>query len=163
MDTLNYLAYGSNLLRARLAARIPIVATAGTFEWRDWALVWNKRGKDGSAKCNVLPQAGARVWVAVYVIPARAKATLDEIEGAGHGYRVDTLETCLFGTCFFYRAEPAAAAADLMPFDWYQELVVAGARAHGFPADYVRELLAVRTQTDTDQARLAQHRALMRE
>ena len=43
MITVNYLAYGSNLFPPRLAARIPIVATAGVVALAGWRLEFTKR------------------------------------------------------------------------------------------------------------------------
>ena len=46
---------------------------------------------------------------------------------------------------FTYHANPARIDAALRPFDWYKDYVVRGAREHGLPADYIRELEVVGT------------------
>ena len=48
-----------------------------------------------------------------------------------------------------------------VPFDWYRDLVVAGAIEHGLPAHYVAELARVSALPDPDAARAARARRLL--
>jgi cation transport regulator ChaC len=157
MHTLHYLAYGSNLFPPRLAARIAIHGVAGVVTMADTQLVFHKRGADGSGKCTLLPCNGATAYGVVYRIDAADRDTLDRIEGVGHGYRVETLRDTALGECFFYRAETSALDTRLMPFDWYHAYVLAGARHHGLPGDYLAAIAAVATLIDTDVARRAEN------
>jgi hypothetical protein len=104
---------------------------------------------------------GALAWGAVYRLPPTARATLDRIEGAGRGYRVETMDLAGHGRCWLYRAEDDAIDPTLVPFDWYHALVLAGARHHGFPADYLAAIAAVATRVDDDALRRRQHFALL--
>jgi len=153
MTTLNYLAYGSNLFPPRLADRIAIVDIAGIVRLHATRLAFHKRGADGSGKCSLLPGADAEAYGVVYRIGTADKATLDRIEGVGHGYRVESLMDATLGECFFYRAEDSALDARLLPFDWYHAYVVAGARHHGLPPDYIAAIAAQPTQLDDDVRR----------
>lgn len=153
MTTLRYIAYGSNLLPARLAARIPIVAVHGTVALPDYALDFTKRGGDGSGKCHLEPRPGAHAWGVVYEIAVAHRATLDGIEGFGKGYDEAWLNLPRHGRCFFYAANPDYVDPSLVPFDWYKAFVVEGARAHGLPADYLAALEAVTALRDPDEAR----------
>ena len=157
MTTLNYIAYGSNLFPPRLAARITIRGVAGTIALPGYRLAFNKRGADGSGKCNLQPCHGERAHGVVYQIETLAKPTLDRIEGVGHGYRVDLWRDALGGECFFYRAEESALDDALQPFDWYHAYVLAGARQHALPSDYVAAIAAVATQVDHDASRRAEN------
>ena len=159
MTTINYLAYGSNLLPARLAARIAIRAVVGMVSLADTRLAFHKRGADGSGKCTLLAAAGAQAYGVVYRIDTADKVILDRIEGLGHGYRVEWLCDAVLGECFFYRAEEAALDAGLQPFDWYHAYVLAGARHHGLPAEYVAAIAAVATRVDGDAGRRAENYA----
>ena len=161
MHTLHYLAYGSNLFPPRLAARIAIHGVAAVVPMADTQLVFHKRGADGSGKCTLLPCDGATAYGVVYRIDAADRDTLDRIEGVGHGYRVETLCDAVLGECFFYRAEASAIDTRLVPFDWYHAYVLAGARHHGLPDDYLAAIAAVATVVDSDAARRAENFALL--
>jgi len=161
MHTINYLAYGSNLLPARLAARVRIVAERGVVAIPDHALSFTKRGRDGSGKCTLVPCGGALAWCAVYAIAADDKPALDAIEGVGKGYAVHWRDCPPHGSCFLYLATADALVPDLPPYTWYQALVLAGARHHSLPADYLAAIAAVPAIADSDSARAAQHAALL--
>ena len=159
MDTLNYLAYGSNLLPARLAARIAVRGVAGVVALPDRALAFDKRGADGSGKAHLVAAPGETAWGVVYRIAADDKPTLDRIEGVGHGYDVEIVVAPGIGPCFLYSARAAARAAGLLPFDWYLAYVLEGARHHLLPDDYRARLATVRTRRDPDDARRAENYA----
>jgi hypothetical protein len=127
----------------------------------DHALRFHKRGRDGSAKCDVLPEPGARVHGVVYRVDAADRPALDRSEG---GYdRVDVVLQLAAGTCraFTYRARPAFVDPGLRPYDWYRDVVCLGARHQGLPPDYVAMLEAVPAQPDPDAARAAGGAALV--
>jgi gamma-glutamylcyclotransferase len=157
MTTLNYLAYGSNLFPPRLAARITILSVAGAITLPGYELRFNKRGADGSGKCNLQACAQAQAHGVVYRIASADKPTLDRIEGVGHGYVVELWRDASLGECFFYRAQASALDDTLRPYDWYHAYVLAGARQHGFPASYIAAIAAVPTQGDDDAARRAEN------
>ena len=159
MITVNYLAYGSNLFPPRLAARIPIVATAGVVALAGWRLEFTKRGKDGSGKCNLRRDPGDCAYGVVYRIAVADQAILDCIEGRGRGYDLGWLELPAHGPCFFYCAPTAACDERLRPYDWYHAYVLAGARAHGLPPAYVGQIAAVEWQLDPDNDRRAENLA----
>ncbi len=159
MPTLNYLAYGSNLFPPRLAARIAVRGVVGQIALPDTQLIFHKRGADGSGKCSLLTRAGAMAHGVVYRIDTADRATLDRIEGVGHGYAVETLDDPEFGPCFFYRAETAALDDTLLPYDWYHAYVLAGARHHALPAAYVAAIVAVPTVVDPDVTRRVENMA----
>ncbi|MGE0858417.1 MAG: gamma-glutamylcyclotransferase family protein [Gammaproteobacteria bacterium] len=161
MDTLNYLAYGSNLWPPRLAARVSVLASLGKVALPGQTLAFTKRGADGSGKCHLASAAAATAWGVVYRIPAQDKPVLDRIEGVGHGYAVAQVEVAAHGLCFVYQALATALDPRLRPFDWYRAYVLAGARHHGLPSDYIEAIASTPTVSDTDAARDAQNRACL--
>ncbi len=163
MDTVNYIAYGSNLYPPRLLARIPIVETIGMVELPGWALKFNKLGGDGSGKCNLAERASATAFGAVYIIRPPDKLILDRIEGLGRGYRDQWIEIAPIGRCVFYRATETTIDTRLKPYDWYKGFVLAGARLHGFPQTYVDAIDAVPSQPDPDAARHADNDRILRQ
>ncbi len=157
MTTINYLAYGSNLFPPRLAERIAICGVVGIALLPDTRLAFSKRGADGSGKCCLLAGVGAQAYGVVYRINTADQAQLDHIEGVGHGYRVESHVDAVHGACFFYRTEESALDAALLPFDWYHAYVLAGARYHRLPADYVAAIAALNTVVDNDAQRRAEN------
>ena len=60
-----------------------------------------------------------------------------------------------------YLADPQYIDNALQPYTWYKELVVHGARAHGFPRAYVDEIAAMPAIADPDQGRAQSHFSLI--
>jgi gamma-glutamylcyclotransferase len=154
-------AYGSNLLISRIRERVPGVRLVGAAVLAGHALRWHKVGQDGSGKCDVVALSGSEVHGVLYDIPIGEKPRLDAAEGLGHGYeergvvvRVAEADRA----CTLYQATHVDAA--LPPYSWYKALVLAGARQHALPANYVAMLEAVTAVQDGDAARHEKHMAL---
>lgn len=163
-ELLHYLAYGSNLHPQRLRRRTPSAELAGTVPLPGWRLYFNKLSHvDGSGKCHILHTGESTdlVYAAVFRLSPEDKPALDKIEGLGHGYSEHTLNIERFGKVFLYLAEPDAARDPVKPFDWYKQLVAAGARYHGFPDDYISTIQATESKSDPDSARHHEHLALL--
>jgi hypothetical protein len=146
--SVNVFAYGSNLSRRRIETRIGPVEVVAVARLDGHCLRFHKRGRDGTGKADAFStnDQGDRVWGVVYAMSQAAKRELDRIEGVGQGYR--SAGACLTTsegepvTAWVYLAEPGWIDPSLVPAAWYRELVIAGAREHGLPADYVAELVA---------------------
>ncbi len=157
---MKYAAYGSNLHPFRLSQRTPTARLIGTAHLPDWSLRFCKRSKDASGKCTIVAGSGG-VHVAIFDISADDKRVLDRIEGLGNGYAEIPLFIPGFGNCRSYVAEASHIDETLAPYDWYRELVLAGARTHGFPAEYVRRIESVAAVPDPDPRRHADQWALV--
>jgi hypothetical protein len=157
---IRYAAYGSNLHPLRLTERLSSARLIGTALVRERTLEFHKRSVDGSAKCTIL-EGGEGVHVAVYDISGSDKDRLDEIEGVGRGYSDERIDVPGFGLCATYVAEPTHLVTDLRPYGWYQALVVAGCRFHGFPAHYIERIASVVSVEDPDDVRRASNDALV--
>ena len=156
-------AYGSNMLWRRLRARVPSARPLGTAILHGHRLHWHKSGRDGSGKCDVVPtaEAGHAVHGVLYEMLAAEQPALDLAEGLGAGYDLKQVEVEARDgpvTAFLYQA--TLTDPDLRPYHWYKAIVVAGAREHGLPADYVARLEAALAIDDPDAARHAEHIAL---
>ena len=55
-----YFAYGSNLVMARLRARVPVFGLIGPARLPAMRLTFDKRGSDGSGKANLVEDAAFR-------------------------------------------------------------------------------------------------------
>ncbi len=159
MGTIRYFAYGSNMLTQRLQQRCKSARAVGP-SWVDgYILVFHKRSKDGSGKATLLKanDASARVYGVIFSIDAGEKAALDRAEGAGYvciedfnvftapGLRVDAIT---------YLASPKSSDTALVPYDWYRDLVIAGARQNALPDDYVQGLEVIAVEPDPNPDRL---------
>lgn len=158
-------AYGSNMLSARLRERVPSAKAIGIGRLPGHALRWHKRGSDGSGKCDIEKTGQARdvVWGVLIELDAAEKPALDRAEGLGKGYverRVSVITdhgsvkaSAYVGT----GRDPA-----IKPYDWYKDLVIAGAREHGLPEPYLRQLEHVQANRDPNPARSALNDKLLR-
>lgn len=83
MKSLHYLAYGSNLHPLRLMERVPSARLIGVTEITGYQLRFHKRGKDGSAKCDLCwsDDRKSSVFGAIYRIASNEKPILDRAEG----------------------------------------------------------------------------------
>lgn len=155
-----YAAFGSNLHPGRLTRRLPGAELLGPGFVADRSLRFFKKSVDGSGKCCLLAP-GDGVHVAVYSFDDASKALLDDIEGVGRGYELATLDVPGFGDCYTYAADPDYVDPNLLPYDWYRDLVVVGCRRLGFPHEYVRRIETQACIPDPDEARAAANRSLV--
>ena len=166
MDRIYYFAYGSNLHPPRLAERVPSSRLHGLARLRGHRLVFHKRGGDGSGKCNVHPTGKLQdiVHGAVFSMARAEMRLLDRVEGVGHGYWRVARPLSVAGRpirVFYYLAQADFIQENLAPFDWYHALVLAGARGHRFPADYLHRIAAIVTVQDPDTRRAHHHHRLL--
>ena len=161
---LHYFAYGSNLHPARLRARVPSAEVVEVAVLPDRALRFCKRSEDGSAKCTLVPELGSRAFGAVYRIDEADKPLLDCIEGLGQGYDEAWQWLPLNDgvvRVFHYVATDDYIDRSLQPYHWYKNLVLAGARRHGFPGPYLGTIEKIASIEDPDPSRRAKNEAIL--
>lgn len=151
----HYFAYGSNMLveRLRAAHRAPSARPVSHARLEGWRLRFDKRSKDGSGKCHLEPQPGACVHGVVYRLDENDFRTLDLAEGVGSGYQRQRIRKILLGdgtkvNAFAYLAEPGHVVDSLRPYDWYRDLVLAGAEQHQLPQDFILQLKQIDARPD---------------
>ncbi|MBT8088370.1 MAG: gamma-glutamylcyclotransferase [Gammaproteobacteria bacterium] len=149
---MRYAAYGSNLHPLRLSARIASAKFITTAFLPGRSLHFHKRSKDGSGKCNIV-SGSEGVHVAVYDVSTEDKKILDKIEGVGMGYLQRELDVPDVGLCASYVAAATHVDNSLLPYDWYRELVLLGARAQRFPEAYIDAIAAIPCREDPDVGR----------
>jgi gamma-glutamylcyclotransferase len=133
-----YFAYGSNMHSTRMRTRVDAARLRGVARLADMRLVFDKLGRDGSAKANLSPAPGVEVWGVVWCLPLAAWTHLDRFEG---GYRRIAVEVELADGRL--RAETYVSrllAHDPRPLASYLGWIRDGAREHGLPAGYVAQL-----------------------
>ncbi len=153
-----YFAYGSNMLTSRIRdrRRCPSAKVLGMAELRGYKLRWHKKSSDGSGKCDIIggKKPDISVFGVLYEISSSEKENLDKAEGLGAGYEEIEVEV-LFGLELVKAIANKATKINpvLRPYSWYRELVVAGAKEHGLPPDYIARLESVSATEDHDRNR----------
>lgn len=152
-----YFSYGSNMSARRMLARVPTARRAEQALLPSHRLVFHKRGRDGSAKCDAhyTGRVEDKVVGVLFELPAAGKSMLDRYEGLGRGYaqkqvRVRT-ENGIWVRAMTYYATHIDSL--LQPFSWYKIHVLTGARENRLPAAYVRTIKRVATIDDPDPER----------
>jgi gamma-glutamylcyclotransferase len=167
-DTFLYFAYGSNmsLRRITVATRAPSAKLLGPASIAGHRLTFDKVGADGSGKadCERTGDLTDRVHGALFVADTADLAALDHAEGTtgtAPGYRRTEVVVWTEGgpkKAMTYLG--ITKRADLLPYPWYVNHVLVGARELGLPQDYLADLGRLQTQPDSDPARVARESAL---
>ena len=166
MAKTHYIAYGSNLHPLRLAERVPSARAVGVVEMPGHRLAFHKRSVDGSAKGHIYTDEVRHLtaYGVLYEFDVEDKPHLDAAEGPGYRERIAKYpvngETY---RSFTYIARSTHIAPDLAPYHWYKELVLAGARYHGFPGQYIARIEATPSTGDPDPARAERYDDLLRQ
>ncbi len=152
-----YFSFGSNMSSKRLQARVPSARALGSARLDQHRLCFHKRNLDGSAKADALftGEDEDQLHGVLFDIAPEDKSLLDAKEGLGHGYeekraRVWTADES-WQDCFLYYATDIDPT--LLPYSWYLEHVLRGAREHALPALWLRFLESIPHCPDPDPAR----------
>ncbi|MHA7827552.1 MAG: gamma-glutamylcyclotransferase family protein [Roseovarius sp.] len=161
-----YFAYGSNMLPARLQARCSSARVIGTGTALSFDLEFSKPGKDGSGKATLITSEvkSSTTPGVLFDIDMAELQSLDRAEGAGYGYdRVDNFRITCASTGDIINATTYLASKtdpDLVPFDWYLALVLAGSHQNALFDAHQTRLRAVSHVIDTDKRREGRAEAL---
>lgn len=164
--TFLYFAYGSNMLKRRLAERTPSATRLGVATAEGYRLTFDKVSaqKPGrSGKCNIArtDDGSGLVYGVLYSINTSEEAALDAAEGLGKGYEKSTLQVRTDSgskTATVYLATSRDPA--LQPYHWYKGHVVAGAVENRLPEEYIVKIKAVQSKDDEDDDRRVREEAL---
>lgn len=159
-----YFAYGSNLHPLRLQERVPSAVLIGVAGYQGHRIVFEKRGRDGSGKCTLVnTDCDEDVsYGAIFTLDPEHKRILDRYEGPGYRERQITVHSEGRNyTCFSYFARSSHRSIQLLPYHWYKQLVLAGARYHRFPEYYISALESIDSIEDSDENRRQKHAVLI--
>jgi len=157
MQEIVYFAYGSNMSSRRLRYRVPNARVIGRGVLSGYRLAWHKQGSDGSGKCDIVAAHPAEVVYGVlYRLSPEHKPRLDRAEGLGHSYAQCQVEARLLDeedsvsavTYYALKIDPT-----YLPFSWYRDHVLIGAREHGLPDHYIAMIENVPVFEDPDRGR----------
>jgi hypothetical protein len=150
----------------RLLERVPSAQWVGVTELRYHRMAFQKRGRDGSSKCNLVctGEEFDGVHGAIYQMDSFHKQALDGFEGNGNGYLDSQITVELHGkehSCFTYFAQQSYIENNLKPYHWYKNLVVLGAKHLQFPDGYVRSIELIESVEDLNETRRKHHELLI--
>ena len=138
-----YFAYGSNMSTRRLLARVPGVRVLGRAHVDGWRLAFNKPGRDGTGKANLVAATAGTAWGVLYEIAASDWALLDPFEphyerawfrpetGAG---AICDAQTYLFTA--------ARDTPSMPPRAEYLAHLLEGAQENALPGHYIAQIRA---------------------
>ena len=147
----------------RIQARVKAVPVSGHFQLPASRLVFNKVGRDGSAKANIIPDKQNVVYGRVFELSDESKSELDEVEGSGYICQqvevVNNRNVCLSAYCYV----AVDTGDNILPFNWYLTHIIRGAKEACLPVDYIQLLSQVNVVLDTDIKRCAVEMAIHEE
>ncbi len=145
------------MLTERLRARCQSARPIGVGVASGFAVEFQKRGTDGSAKATLVARIDSQAHGVVFEIPESERRHLDFAEGAGYTAVTDLAVSLLSADLEDARANRSTTTyvvasswqtTNLQPFHWYKALVVHGAVEHGLPIEYISLLRAVPSVAD---------------
>lgn len=162
---MKYFAYGSNMSLPRLKERVPSAERIGVFTLVEHSLRFHKVSKkDGSGKCDAMFTGNFEDYVigALFEISDSEKGALDKAEGLGFGYEEKriTVSDAQGNTHEAVTYYATKTAPSLLPYSWYLNHVIYGAKETGVPSDYLDTVSATKSREDPDKERDERERAM---
>ena len=142
-----YFAYGSNLWIDQMVARIgPIRQGAGRpriARLPNYRLTFNMQGEDGQVFANLM-SPGQGVLGVVYRCSSEALLRMDQYEKGYERRQVQiVLENGVELNAVTYIAQTSQTEGVSQPSAEYLQRILRGARQHGLPEAYIKEIQAV--------------------
>jgi hypothetical protein len=159
-------AYGSNMCTERLQARVPSATPVTTGYVLQRRFAFHKRSEDGSAKADATSSSSTsdRIWGVVFRLHIEEKPVLDEHEFLGIGYDEELVEVVHEDgviESWIYVAREEAIDPSLLPYSWYHDFILHGARQHGLPDDYLEFLQRFQSIEDRHTSRHTTNRSIL--
>jgi len=127
---------------------------------------FDKVSRDGdSGKCDIAATRNEkdRAYGVLYRINAKEKSDLGKAEALGVGYSEANIQiVTASGTqsAVTYVASYKEEAV-LRPYQWYKAMVIAGAKEHGLPNEYIEWLHTFEAQVDANADRRSERESLL--
>ncbi len=161
---MKFFAYGVHMLTPKMVSMIAFARAIGVGELSGYKLVFNKKShKDESGLANLMPTQNARdkVYGVIYEFSDSNRSTLDLMEGTEYGYHATPVTVLCdaekMSVTTYLCGDPQYWQEGLKPFDWYQAMMVKGARQNNLPEAYIKHLESRPHVVDTDPVRVQIH------
>ena len=149
-STVIYFAYGSNMKTSRLQSRVPSAKALGRARLLGKRLVCDKQSKDGSGKANLETSAGHLVWGVLFEIDLSELGKLDRAEGGYQRAELRILDED-GNPLKAHTYKSTKLTDDPVPYDWYKQLIIDGAREHHLPGEYIATLEGLPSKPDRSE------------
>lgn len=139
-----YFAYGPNMHLPRIQKWAKSARHVLSLGIPGFVMKFNKLGEDGSAKCNIVPTGKNEDSVAGVVFEMTV-ADLETLDEAEKGYELVELPLNLPSgpvRLLLHVAMEANTTENLLPFSWYKNYVLEGARMFQLPQEYIDSVIA---------------------
>jgi len=147
-----YFSYGSNMSIKRLKDRVPSARFMSVATLHGHDLLFHKKSKDGSGKCDAHETNNPEHFVigVVFEIAETDKFELDKKEGLGYGYEQKEVALTassgeIINAVTYYATN---IDSELKPYHWYKHHVLTGAKENGLPEKYVEKINSIESITD---------------
>ncbi|NQZ06793.1 MAG: gamma-glutamylcyclotransferase [Algicola sp.] len=161
-----YFAYGSNMSQQRIQSRCPSARSMGMFHLKGHLLSFNKAGKDGSGKGNVVATNNeqAVVYGVVFDIIDSEITDLDQAEGLGIDYSKHTVSVIGQNNNTIDALIYIALLTDdnLKPYHWYKTHLLTGALEANLPHQYIQTIRNTESIADPNKQRTNHELAIYR-
>jgi hypothetical protein len=144
-NSICYFAYGSNMSTKRLQKRIPDAKFIGVASLKDFQFACNKKSNSVSGKGNIFPNKNACIWGVVFQLPHDAILNLDGVEIGYERITVQVLCNNKSLDCETYISQEITSE---LPFDWYLDYIIKGAKEHRLPEEYIHMLTQIPVKAD---------------
>lgn len=119
----------------------------------------------GKANMIRVDDSEQKVYGLLIEVPPRQKYLLDEASSLGYGVQETSVKVMTEQGAQFaltYVCHKDNVMEDLVPFSWYKDLLVAGAKNHQLPLEYIHHLENYASQVDQNSEREAYYRSLLK-
>ena len=161
---MKYFAYGSNMCSSRLKSRVPSCKIFDVGILKGHILKFHKRSIDDSGKCNVVPSQNGENEVigVVFEFDTNEKILLDKAEGKEYkDISVEVITSKGNVNAYMYVASATSVDDSLIPYTWYKDFVVEGAKEHFLPKEYIQTLIEIESMEDYDEERVQKNKDLL--
>ena len=154
---MNYFAYGSNMANNRIRERVPSTRFVGVYTLMKHVLRFHKVWRDESAKCNAFYTGSDSDIIegVIFDVNPKEVIALDRAEDLGKGYIKKNVKVSNFRGDWIEAFTYFAIEIDdsLLPFSWYKNHVLLGAKKAGLSAEYIAKIENVKAFKDPNQDR----------
>ena len=136
-----YFAYGSNMSRARLQARVGEVRVLGWASAEHYRHAFDKHGADGTAKGNIVRAPGETVHGVLFELRIDPLEVLTAPEGGSRGVELSVLLRSTDALCAARSFEAIHRVDGLAPSPEYLDHYRRGMEEHDLPSAYRAAIL----------------------
>jgi gamma-glutamylcyclotransferase (GGCT)/AIG2-like uncharacterized protein YtfP len=148
-DSALYFAYGSNLDTTQMNARLGRIPTSVVARLPGYRFAFNTNDPQlGQMYANLVVDTGSEVWGVVYTCSLADLESLDDYEDvrSGHYRRGRVVAITRAGEHLeaqAYFACQERLCPERKPSPEYARKILSGARTHGLPPEYIRQIAAL--------------------